>query len=323
MCSILGMVSYGAPNEWKHAVVRELFRQAEARGTHASGLAYIKNGHTQVVKVPVRGSEFANSDELREVLEGDNPEILIGHTRNKTQGHESVAYNNHPQVSKRTGIAIVHNGSVRDALWRTKDDGGSNPFILDEFEAEVDSEAILRLIDTLLFIPRGKDGKIYEDVVAKTPKDKWPTDRQIPTLQAIDEATYNLSGGNTCALVDPADPNALYVWAVKNPLYIAIVPEYKTVVFASLESMVKAALEMCEWETYGDSFFYRKIDVETIDFIGRQFPENTAIRLEFTDSEEIFSVQEVKLDPDGADFTKSVVSGTTFKADEKAVTLAK
>jgi len=313
MCGIFGILAPNASNEWVAQLTQRLFRETQTRGTDASGIAYFAQSPegdavVRVLKKPLSGSRFANDEELRAILypkKGNTPKVLIGHCRAKTQGDEKENENNHPLQSKETGIAVVHNGRVSDYMWRATNEAGENPYLLSPFVAEVDTEAILQLIDTLLFIPRNADQTIDPEIVAATPKDQWPKTSQVSTMKAIDDAVFNLSGGQACALLDPGEPDSIFLWKVKNPIYIAWLEEQQAIVFASTETILKAALETTKTE-YKFDFFEVKKETITPKYIGRELPEEWLAHITFdpdaASPDDMFDFDIVDLKPDAANF---------------------
>lgn len=312
MCGIFGILAPNADDEWVTRLVRRLFDQTDVRGRDASGIAYLvedENGEpsTYYLKDAVAGARFADDKELIRILKEYTPKCLIGHCRAKTKGDESDPGNNHPIVSETTGICLVHNGRVQDYIWRATDDEDKNPYMLNSFSAEVDTEAIVQLLDTLLFIPRNEDGTIDPEVVAATPKEEWPKDRQVETLKAIDDAVFNLSGGQACALLDPDYPDTIFLWKVGNPIYLAWIPEQEALVFASTPEILKASLQETKVE-YLFSFFEKKRETILPEFYGKEWPEKWATQITWQNDapDNRIKFDSVALNPDGADIgTKS------------------
>ena len=137
MCGIMGYVCFNHTKPDKNKLA-EMFSQLETRGRDASGFAFInkdKNNSNNLVvhKSAIKSSDMIKTDEWKNL---ELPEIMILHTRMKTQGTEKNNMNNHPLFSKQ-GICIVHNGMIfndKEIFGRKERDG------------EVDSEAILSLL---------------------------------------------------------------------------------------------------------------------------------------------------------------------------------
>lgn len=310
MCGIFGMLAPEADNDWVAAVTQRLFKFMEERGTDSSGIAYFnEEGRTFILKKPIKGSAFQNDEELLELLYARDqgpPKVFIAHCRKLSSASANDNNNNHPIPGRQTGMALVHNGRVQDFIWRATDDEDKNPFMLGDFEAEVDSEAIMRLVETLLFIPGRADdefGTIDSAVVEKTPKEEWPKERQVTVLKAVDDATFNLTGKNTCAILDPADTNALHIWRVENPLYAAWVPSQKAFIFSSTKAILEKGLaeEKVEWLF---DFIEMSREKTSPEFHGMEIQDDFALRVEWTgekDNELEFTT--LNLNPDAADFS--------------------
>lgn len=107
MCAIFGVLDYQgklSPAQ-RLALFRALADAAQARGTDASGVAYVHNGAIQIQKAPrpackMRWRIYPQA------------RYLMGHTRMTTQGAASRNYNNHPFPGKagELSFALAHNG---------------------------------------------------------------------------------------------------------------------------------------------------------------------------------------------------------------------
>ena len=107
MCAIFGLLDFEGkltPSE-RLAIFKALGKAAEARGTDATGVAYVQNGTIQIQKAP----RPAHRMKWRISLEA---KYLMGHTRMTTQGSEKKNYNNHPFLGKAGHLpfALAHNG---------------------------------------------------------------------------------------------------------------------------------------------------------------------------------------------------------------------
>jgi glucosamine 6-phosphate synthetase-like amidotransferase/phosphosugar isomerase protein len=308
MCGIFGILGPEADPKWIAQTTTNLFEETEERGKDSSGLAWIAHddggqAYVQHIKKPVKGSEFSYDEDLLDILYEQEPSRLIGHCRKLSQGKADNDENNHPLVSDLTGLGLVHNGRVHDYLWRAKNDEGENPYVLGDFKAEVDTEAILRLIDTMLFIPREDDGTIDPETVAATSKEDWSEVRLVSVFKAIDDTIFNLSGKNTCALLDPTDPDKIFVWRVDNPLYIAYVPTQKAVVFASTEQILKKALSHEEVIRLFNFIPVEK-KTNTTEYNGMELRDSALVEIEWIGEEgNEFKFNWTMSDPDGADFS--------------------
>ncbi len=106
MCCLFGFYNYsGEPIKNISALTNSLARQAIARGTDASGIAYNHNGKLVIHKE-------SRSAALIDFKHPDNIVSMLGHTRHSTQGSHKRNHNNHPfsgQCQNR-GFALAHNG---------------------------------------------------------------------------------------------------------------------------------------------------------------------------------------------------------------------
>ncbi len=132
MCGIMGYYSFGKTIPDKEKITN-MFSLLETRGRDACGFAFIEDNNLIVHKKPIKSSELIKEADWESLT---LPQVMILHTRMKTQGSEKNNANNHPLFSKN-GIAIVHNGII----YNDKEIFGKK-----ERDAEVDSESILHLL---------------------------------------------------------------------------------------------------------------------------------------------------------------------------------
>lgn len=107
MCAVFGLLDFEGkltPSE-RLILFKALGKAAEARGTNATGVAYVQNGTIQIQKAPrpTHRMKWRISPEAK---------YLMGHTRMTTQGSEKKNYNNHPFIGKagQLPFALAHNG---------------------------------------------------------------------------------------------------------------------------------------------------------------------------------------------------------------------
>ena len=133
MCGIIGYVKgkKDIDKEVLRDMVHDLLIACQSRGVDATGYGYIKDGKVVVDKAP--GPAMGFVERLRDIP-FDEVQLFVGHTRAATKGSPQNNENNHPIVSKDSGLLIAHNGVVSSHK-DLKQDG------------EVDSEVILRLIE--------------------------------------------------------------------------------------------------------------------------------------------------------------------------------
>lgn len=111
MCCLFGVLDYQRrlSNKTLAMVTSALAVECEARGTDATGIAYLHNDKLSVYKRPVPARR------LRIRLPGDT-HIVMGHTRMTTQGSEKHNRNNHPFIGHigAVPVALAHNGIIRN-----------------------------------------------------------------------------------------------------------------------------------------------------------------------------------------------------------------
>jgi glucosamine 6-phosphate synthetase-like amidotransferase/phosphosugar isomerase protein len=243
MCGIAGAILPNATPQERHRIASNLLFESIIRGTDAAGIGYHENGQVVIVKNGVSAKEFIREEQFL-ALNDKLPSTFIVHTRATTQGSEKTNGNNHPVTAAASGIILVHNGTVDDKYWRATNEDGTNPYIYGQFTAQVDTECIPILVETMRYIPRGADFSVDPEVVEATPKENWkPT---VSWLRAIDDAAANLEGSFACAMLVPEEPDTLYLWRHSSPLVVAYVPEWDGIVFASEAKILERAL--CEVE---------------------------------------------------------------------------
>ena len=109
MCGLFGFVNYGKPlsSSVLSILCNSLAVESETRGSHATGVSFVKDNQLCVLKKPKKASSL-------EIKVPDATSALIGHTRHTTQGSEKQNYNNHPFQGKiRTQeFSLAHNGVI-------------------------------------------------------------------------------------------------------------------------------------------------------------------------------------------------------------------
>ena len=297
MCGILGGITPGMSPEERAEFLWRALLNTQSRGKDATGVAWHTEDRAPVVfKAGEAADKFVNSPTF-DMIEKELPMTFIGHCRASTQGSEKENVNNHPVVSKQTGLILVHNGVVRDEAWRQTDPDGSHPFRFAAPDGEVDTEIIMRLIETLAYIPREEDGSIDEDKVRELGGAvNWGEDRKVPWTKAIDDALFNLEGSNACALLVPDEPNTLYLWRHSSPLYLAYVPEYRSIFFTSTEQIFKDTIARTRMEKVLD-MFERKVD-DTPEYYGVELKDKGMVKVSYTgDNDRPFNIEQLTLEP--------------------------
>ena len=105
MCCLFGLVDYGncLSVRRKKKIIKILSAECEARGTDATGVAYMTGNRMTIYKGPLPAHKMS-------FRFPNNPSVIMGHTRMTTQGSELINDNNHPFYSDKLGFALAHNG---------------------------------------------------------------------------------------------------------------------------------------------------------------------------------------------------------------------
>ena len=148
MCGLAGVLLY--PTERSAAAwqeIRQLFTAMlvcnEERGREATGVAVVQRyGTYRLFKWPMPASEFVHVDLYHHILADVGPATtcLLGHARWPTKGSPRNNANNHPLLAGHT--LGIHNGMIHN------DDELFAALHLPR-QAEVDSEILFRLLDTI------------------------------------------------------------------------------------------------------------------------------------------------------------------------------
>ena len=111
MCALFGIHDYSEclNKRQKELLLKVLSAECEVRGTHATGISYIRNGQLEVYKrpIPAHKMQYNLPPEVK---------VIMGHTRFTTQGSERNNYNNHPFFGrvKQNTFTLAHNGILRN-----------------------------------------------------------------------------------------------------------------------------------------------------------------------------------------------------------------
>lgn len=107
MCSLYGIIDYKncLTDRQKTKMINVLARASAVRGTDATGIASLCNGHISVYKRPLPAQYIRLKPP-----KGSN--LILGHTRMTTQGSERKNHNNHPFQGhvQSMDFALTHNG---------------------------------------------------------------------------------------------------------------------------------------------------------------------------------------------------------------------
>jgi glucosamine--fructose-6-phosphate aminotransferase (isomerizing) len=226
MCGILGISFQDGCTMTNAAlakhILRELLREAEGRGTDATGVAFIHKKEIAVIKAPMRASDFIKTREFGaanlkyfKLNKSDSVISVIGHCRSKTKGTPLDNNNNHPIVTKN--IVGVHNGVIsNDEELFAKFQGYSKEF---GRRGKVDSEIIFRLIDYFA-------NQMYRS-----------------TTGAIQEMSDRVKGSYACATVERQNPYLLWLFRRVAPLTVYHYDKCGVLIFTSLENSIKNVMK--------------------------------------------------------------------------------
>ncbi len=231
MCGILGMAfqkGHSMRNpQLVQLILRRLLIASRARGSDATGVAFINMNKATVIKQHIPATDFVDTKFYNKmvseqiVMEGKpkdlpkEPLVILGHTRAKTKGTQLDRHNNHPIIANK--VIGVHNGVIindEDLFARHVNNV--------ERKARVDSEVIFRLID------------FYSGNIER------------PMVRAIKRTTRQLVGGFACAAVNVSEPWMLYLFRGGGPIDIYRYPECGLIIFASSQLYIKDAVKDME-----------------------------------------------------------------------------
>lgn len=242
MCGITGYITT-RPNTAHIAKSKMagLLLASQVRGDDACGIAFVKNEKLQVIKDGVKASLFVESKEFKQAIDKNSPNIMIGHTRAKTQGSFLNNKNNHPLFSE--GIAIVHNGMI------SNDDEVFKNFKLKR-DGEVDSEAILKLIT-------------------------YYKSKHLVTRMAIQQAIGKIQGSLAVAVINAKNDRELHLVRSNNPICTAYHKPTGIIYFASTYEILIDGLS--EHKTV--FFIFDEIIDNTSEYLFCELDDNTGYRL--------------------------------------------
>lgn len=109
MCAIIGAVLV-KPTETDIETLRNVFRESEIRGMHATGLSYVRDNEIFTERVCVPAGEFVENFEFEQIINEDGNIYMIGHCRYST----SDLHYNQPLYNQ--SISVVHNGVITQEL---------------------------------------------------------------------------------------------------------------------------------------------------------------------------------------------------------------
>lgn len=107
MCCLFGIIDYrdNFSGRQRARLLHTLASECEARGTDATGIAYMEGAHMRIYKRPIPAHKL-------QLFLPSSATVVMGHTRMTTQGSEKKNYNNHPFLGSAGGrrFALAHNG---------------------------------------------------------------------------------------------------------------------------------------------------------------------------------------------------------------------
>lgn len=295
MCGLVGFLAPHLDYKQRASLLKDLLRASQKRGPDATGIAFVQDSEMQILKKPLEASKFCQDKEFLERTQ-ELPQVVMGHCRaasragsgsgyNKTTGDEKLATsehnpNNHPFFSQATGIALSHNGFLDRGFWE-KSAGDHENSILRPFESTTDSEVALRVLEAFILA----DGD------------------RLSMLECIDNLCLNVSGSYAYAIVQEADPNSIWLVKKDKPLFVAWVPAYKAVIFASEKDIITSAITDYEYEEF---FGYITNGIEvTPECYHEPLQEKTALQITINvnqKADKLFSFKEIPITPTNSDY---------------------
>lgn len=224
MCALFGWLDYKGIVPYR--VLKKL-TQALANAAEERGTDAAGISYVQNDKVVIFKRPKAAHKLHFNVPEGTK--AVMGHTRMTTQGNQKYNYNNHPfpGIAGNTSFAFAHNG----VLWNDKELRKEK--LIPDTHIETDSYAACQLIE--------KQGKLDFD-----------------SLKYMAET---VKGNFTFTVLD--EQNSLYIIKGSNPMYLLHFESLGIYVYASTESIMKAALRRLGFHKFASE----KIDTIEGDII--------------------------------------------------------
>ena len=186
MCGIVGYIG----KQEAYPILIKGLRRLEYRGYDSAGVALINTaGELNVYKAK------GKVDNLTEYCADKDVSGCIGiaHTRWATHGEPS-ARNAHPHYSQSHNLAIIHNGIIEnyaDIKAKLKAKGV-------EFKSDTDTEVLVQLVEYIM------------------------VKKNLPLLEAVQVALYQVIGAYAIAIVDKRDPSQIIAARKQSPLVVGI-----------------------------------------------------------------------------------------------------
>ena len=186
MCGIVGYIG----KQEAFPILIKGLRRLEYRGYDSAGVALINpQGELNVYKTK------GKVDNLTEYCSDKDVSGCIGiaHTRWATHGEPS-SRNAHPHYSQSHNLAIIHNGIIEnyaDIKQKLLQKGV-------EFRSDTDTEVLVQLVEYIM------------------------VKKQLPLLEAVQVALYQVIGAYAIAIVDRRDPTQIIAARKQSPLVVGI-----------------------------------------------------------------------------------------------------
>ncbi len=186
MCGIVGYIG----KQEAYPILIKGLRRLEYRGYDSAGVALINAGNElNVYKAKGKVDNLTEYCADKDVTGN----IGIAHTRWATHGEPS-ARNAHPHYSQSRNLAIIHNGIIEnyaDIKAKLIDNGV-------EFKSDTDTEVLVQLVEFIM------------------------VKKNLPLLEAVQVALYQVIGAYAIAIVDKRDPNQIIAARKQSPLVVGI-----------------------------------------------------------------------------------------------------
>ena len=186
MCGIVGYIG----KKDAYPILIKGLRRLEYRGYDSAGVAMIsQQGDLNVYKAKGKVdnlTEFCSDKDVSGV-------IGIAHTRWATHGEPS-ARNAHPHYSESHNLAIIHNGIIEnyaDIKAKLSAKGV-------HFQSDTDTEVLVQLVEYIM------------------------VKKNLPLLEAVQVALYQVIGAYAIAIIDKRDPCQIIAARKQSPLVVGI-----------------------------------------------------------------------------------------------------
>ena len=197
------MISDRTNYQLKYSFLKHLFVECEDRGKDATGFAGIGD-YAFLQKQPITASRFIKTRQFKQLLEL-KPSLLIGHTRQATQGDKEKNKNNHP--FELGDLYLTHNGVIHNY----EELQAKYKF---DLKSLCDSEILLHIIASKKNI-----------------------------IQGIKEVYEQVDGTFAVALLNKANKSVYLFRNTGNPIYTAFSEKYNMFAYGSTKIIVDRACD--------------------------------------------------------------------------------